>query len=70
MSREAPLASAAQINARFVMLFEPGGRILPRTGLVAVGIVIEEGQEAEGMKMSCLEFEIARLKWCFLKAER
>jgi hypothetical protein len=49
MSRDDPLASAAQINARFVMLFEPGGRIFPRTGPVAVGIVIEEGQERVGI---------------------
>ena len=27
-----PFARAARMNARFVMLFEPGGRIDPRTG--------------------------------------
>ena len=31
-SSDSPPASAAQTSARFVMLFDPGGRILPRTG--------------------------------------
>jgi len=39
------LASAAQTNARFVMLFDPGGLTLPRTGREAGWIVMEGGSD-------------------------
>jgi hypothetical protein len=32
VSNDSPSAKAAQTSARFVRLFDPGGRILPRTG--------------------------------------
>ena len=34
MSSDSPRASAAQTNARLVMLLEPGGRIVARNGPV------------------------------------
>src|SRR5262245_10896182 len=35
-----PLANAAQTKARFVMLFDPGGRMRPQTGALAGAIVM------------------------------
>jgi hypothetical protein len=42
-----PSASAAQIIARLVILFEPGGRIEPRMGPATDVISIECGINAE-----------------------
>src|SRR4051812_6247584 len=41
-------ASAAQINARFVMLFEPGGRMLPRAS-PAMGLIGKSGGSEASM---------------------
>src|SRR4051812_28846264 len=43
-----PSASAAQTRARFVMLFDPGGRMRPRMGRVVGTIVIDGKRDKIG----------------------